>query len=173
MGHLENLPATAAPASAGTRLALNVGMVGRIEAVRGSVVDVRFASSATPGVREALRVRGAGRRLLEVQSRMAPGLVRALALQGSSGLARGMEVEAGGGPLTVPVGRELLGRIIDGLGAPLDGGPPIPAAERRSVSAETRGANRPRRISSSRAIGRVGIALDRDARHSSVSASGP
>lgn len=108
-------------------------MFGVIEAISGSVVDVRFLDGRTPLAREACAIDEPARRLLEVQAQVAPGLVRALALFDTRGLKRGMGVEATGAPLTVPVGRALLGRLIDCLGQPLDGGPPVDASERLPV----------------------------------------
>ena len=109
------------------------GMRGSIEAIHGSVADVRFEPAFTPGVRDALLVVEPQSRVLEVQAHLAPGLVRTLALRETAGLRRGMEVTATGAPLTVPVGPALLGRVIDCLGAPLDGGLPIAGAERQPV----------------------------------------
>jgi F-type H+-transporting ATPase subunit beta len=108
-------------------------MRGVIEAIFGSVVDVRFPAGASPRLREALHVEDAGDRALEVQSQIEPGLVRGLALEGSAGLSRGMCVDATGSALLVPVGNGLLGRVVDCLGQPLDGGPPIEAEEYRSI----------------------------------------
>ncbi|WP_428265068.1 F0F1 ATP synthase subunit beta [Haliangium sp.] len=124
-------------------------MHGSIEAIYGSVVDVRFAATATPAVREALMVAvepapasaapdrlataGERERTLEVQAQLGPGLVRAMAIEGGAGLARGMRVHATGRTLTVPVGRELLGRVIDCLGHPLDGGAPVATDTRRPI----------------------------------------
>ncbi len=105
-------------------------MLGIVEAIQGGVVDVRFAEHATPAVREALRVVEPEPRTLEVQGQLEPGLVRCLALQSTAGLSRQHRVEATGKPLEVPVGRMLLGRVIDCLGQPLDAGEPIVAAHR-------------------------------------------
>jgi len=71
--------------------------------------------------------------MLEVQAHLDAGLVRALSLGPTSGLQRGAAVEATGSPLTVPVGRELLGRVIDATGSPLDGGAPVEARERSPI----------------------------------------
>lgn len=119
---------------AGLLLAVNAVMRGVIESVDGGVVDVRFAS-ATPVVRDALRVVASAPYDLEVQAVVAPGLVRALCLQNTAGLRRGMAVDAPHGPLQVPVGRELLGRVVGCMGQPLDGGPPIHTEHQRPVHA--------------------------------------
>jgi F-type H+-transporting ATPase subunit beta len=102
-------------------------MDGRVESVRGSVVDVRFAEGHEPGLREALCISGSEPRDLEVLSHPEPGLVRGLALQSTAGVRRGDVVRAVGGPLRVPVGPGVLGRLMDCTGRPLDGGPPIEA----------------------------------------------
>jgi F-type H+-transporting ATPase subunit beta len=102
----------------------NSARTGHIEAVAGSVVDVRFATSETPAVLDALEVVKSGT-VLEVQGQREPGVVRAIALMRTAGLARGDEVVATGGPIRVPVGRALLGRVVDCLGAPVDGAPDI------------------------------------------------
>jgi len=102
---------------------------GAIESVRGSVVEVGFRRGNEPRLRDALEVESDPPRDLEVASHPAPGLVRCLALQSTAGLRRGMRVRPLGGPLRVPVGPEVLGRLIDCIGDPLDGGGPIGAHE--------------------------------------------
>lgn len=100
-------------------------MQGVIEAIHGSVADVRFDSAFSPAIREALRVVESRGRMMEVQAQIEPGLVRALALDETAGMKRGLVVESLGTPLTIPVGSSLLGRVVDCLGQPLDGGPPV------------------------------------------------
>ena len=115
-------------------------MHGVVEAVYGSVVDLRFPLGSVPGLREALRIGatgpGAASELIEVQSELEPGLVRGLALRGGKGLRRGAAAERTGAMLTVPVGDALLGRVVDCLGHPLDGGPPIESRTYRPVHRE-------------------------------------
>jgi len=105
-------------------------VTGVIERVASNVVDVRFPEGDAPPIRGALR---AGDAWFEVQAQLAPDLVRGLALQGTRGLARGARVEDVGAPLSVPVGSGLLGRVVDCLGRPLDGLPPVEGAPRRSI----------------------------------------
>jgi F-type H+-transporting ATPase subunit beta len=102
---------------------------GTVVAVRGSVLEVVFPGGRIPELAEALEVKtGRGDVLVaEVQAQLAAETVRAVALEPTSGLARGARVRATGGPITVPVGRAPLGRVLDVLGRPLDGGPPLPA----------------------------------------------
>ena len=110
-------------------------MRGAVTAVHGGVVDVRFDRGFSPAVREALRIPEGGA-MLEVHAHLEAGLVRALSLSPTSGLKRGTIVEATGDALTIPVGRELLGRVVDATGAPLDGGPAIASGERRPIHRE-------------------------------------
>jgi F-type H+-transporting ATPase subunit beta len=107
---------------------------GHIEAILGNVVDVRFAEQEAPAVREMLRLADRPDHVFEVQWQLGGGLVRAVALQPSTGLCRGSVVRAEGVGLTFPVGRALLGRVVDCLGRPLDGSPAVDAqGERRPV----------------------------------------
>ncbi|WP_349665484.1 F0F1 ATP synthase subunit beta [Pseudomonas sp. NW5] len=101
---------------------------GRVSAVRGAVLDVYFPE-ALPALGEALRVQceDGSRLLAEVQAHLDPHQVRAIALASTAGLARGVAVQALGGPLEVPVGEALLGRLVDVSGAPRDRGPALPA----------------------------------------------
>lgn len=105
-------------------------MQGSIERVHGGIIDVRFSNGDTPLVREALAVNDEPPRMLEVQAQLGPGRVRALCMSSTKGLRLGQRVDAVGSPLTVPVGPEVLGRVIDCLGGPLDGKGPVTAAER-------------------------------------------
>ncbi|KFE36294.1 F0F1 ATP synthase subunit beta [Thioclava atlantica] len=97
--------------------------------MRGAVVDVAFPADALPAINEALHVAMPGRAplLLEVQYQLDAGTVRAIALQTTSGLRRGASVEASGGPITVPVGEAVLGRLLDVTGAIGDKGAALPA----------------------------------------------
>ncbi|MGM0577725.1 MAG: F0F1 ATP synthase subunit beta [Myxococcota bacterium] len=108
-------------------------MDGTVESVRGSVVDVRFPVGQEPRPREALRLADEDLATLEVHSHPEPGLARALALVSTRGLRRGHGVTATGGPPMIPVGDELLGRVSDCLGRPLDGGLPIATEARLPI----------------------------------------
>ncbi|HEY8432726.1 MAG TPA: F0F1 ATP synthase subunit beta [Sandaracinaceae bacterium] len=96
---------------------------GAVERVLGSVVDVRFEGDPPP-VRSALFTTDRSG-FFEVQAQLDRGLVRALALQSTAGLACGTPIVTDDAPLSIPVGRPLLSRVVDCLGRPLDGGPPI------------------------------------------------
>ncbi len=100
-------------------------MRGAIEAVQGSVVDLRFPSGQEPALREAVRCDLHPTIVLEVQSHVGPGLARALSLSPTAGLSRGEPVTRTGRPLEIAVGPNLFGRVVDCLGRPLDGGPPL------------------------------------------------
>lgn len=102
---------------------------GRVTRVRGSVVDVEFPERALPRVNDALNVASGdgGRVVLEVQQHLDPMHVRAVALSFTEGVRRGAIVEATGAPITVPVGENMLGRLVDVLGEPIDRLPPPPA----------------------------------------------
>jgi F-type H+-transporting ATPase subunit beta len=102
---------------------------GRVAAVRGNVVDVRFPPPL-PGRYRALRTGADERIVLEVESHVAPDTVRCIALTPTRGLARGAAVADTGGMIEVPVGRALLGRMLNLFGEPLDRRPP-PEAEAR------------------------------------------
>ena len=98
-------------------------MEGVVEAVFATMVDVSFPEGRLPRLRDALRVLDGTDRMLEVQAHVGHGTVRALSLEAAAGLRRGVRVEALGEPLRIPVGPALLGRVVDCLGRPLDGGP--------------------------------------------------
>ncbi len=97
---------------------------GLVVAVRGPVIDVTFDSDKLPSINEALRIEGpSGDLIAEVQSHVDERVVRAVALQTTSGLARGAQAEATGAPVLVPVGDAVLGRLINVTGVIGDGGP--------------------------------------------------
>src|SRR6266542_3501810 len=92
---------------------------GKIVQVIGPVVDVEFEPGGLPSIYNAL--------VLEVAQHLGEGTVRAVAMAATDGLSRGMRVDDTGGPITVPVGRETLGRIMNIIGEPVDKGPAINA----------------------------------------------
>ena len=104
---------------------------GTVVAVRGSVVTAAFAG-ALPSLQNLLLARD-GQVQLEIVGHLEGGRVQAIALTPTRGLARGMPVVDTGGPPSVPVGRELLGRMIDMFGQPIDGGPGFAGVGRRSI----------------------------------------
>ena len=108
---------------------------GRVVAVRGPVLDVDF-SPPLPAITHAIMVHGdqSGPLVAEVQSHLNERTVRAIALQSTAGLKRGTNTTTTGAPIMIPVGEQVLGRIVNVLGQPADGGPPLPdAMERWSI----------------------------------------
>lgn len=105
---------------------------GRIVQIIGAVIDVEFPREDVPQVYDALKV--PERDLtLEVQQQLGDGVVRAIAMGSSEGVSRGLAVENTGAPISVPVGIETLGRIMDVLGNPIDECGPIGEKERASI----------------------------------------
>lgn len=100
---------------------------GRIQQVQGSVVDVAFPKGAAPSIYEALEVERENTfpLVLEVEKLLADDVVRCVALDTTDGIRRGVEVRNTGRPVSVPVGPETLGRILNVLGQPVDNKGPI------------------------------------------------
>ncbi len=97
---------------------------GRIVQIIGAVIDVEFERESVPQVYEALTVDNT-EITLEVQQQLGDGVVRTIALGSTEGLSRGLTVADTGAPVSVPVGVETLGRIMDVLGRPIDERGPI------------------------------------------------
>lgn len=111
---------------------------GRVHAVRGAVIDVRFDAGALPALNEALIVEWDRPEtlMLEVHGHLDLTTLRAVALQATAGLSRGVPVRATGTPITVPVGAAVLGRLLDVTGRMRDLGVPLPDdTPRRSIHA--------------------------------------
>jgi F-type H+-transporting ATPase subunit beta len=111
---------------------------GKIVQCIGAVVDVEFPRDQMPKVYDALLLdeegsTGEAGLTLEVQQQLGDGVVRTIAMGSSDGLSRGMKVKSTGGPIMVPVGPGVLGRIMDVLGRPIDEAGPIDSDERRSI----------------------------------------
>jgi F-type H+-transporting ATPase subunit beta len=92
---------------------------GHIVQIIGAVIDVEFPRDAVPSVYDALLLEG-GETTLEVQQQLGDGIVRTIAMGSTEGLKRGLKAENTGSPISVPVGTETLGRIMDVLGRPID-----------------------------------------------------
>ena len=101
---------------------------GRIVQIIGAVIDVEFDRNNVPKVYDALSVTESGL-TLEVQQQLGDGIVRTIAMGISDGLSRGLEVTNTGAPISIPVGEETLGRIVDVLGTPIDEKGPVEAKE--------------------------------------------
>ncbi|WP_048308758.1 F0F1 ATP synthase subunit beta [Halomonas sp. PR-M31] len=107
-------------------------MSGRIVQIIGAVIDVEFPRDEVPKVYDALKVSEAGT-VLEVQQQLGDGVVRAIAMGSTEGLKRGFEVENTGAAISVPVGKETLGRIMNVLGEPIDEAGEIGEQERMPI----------------------------------------
>ncbi|MCZ6658570.1 MAG: F0F1 ATP synthase subunit beta [Gammaproteobacteria bacterium] len=105
---------------------------GRIVQIIGAVIDVEFNREDVPNVYDALKVTKSGT-TLEVQQQLGDGVVRTIAMGSSDGLSRGLEVSNSGEPISVPVGEETLGRILDVLGQPIDEKGPVNAQQHMPI----------------------------------------
>jgi F-type H+-transporting ATPase subunit beta len=129
--------------------------IGRVIQIAGPAVDVQFGEGHLPPIYEALHVTSEGFKVpspinvvLEVQQHLGEGRVRCVAMQATDGMVRGMKVIDLGGPISVPVGKGTLGRVINVIGEPVDNlGPvqadkklpihrPAPSFEEQSTTAE-------------------------------------
>ena len=110
-------------------------MKGKIIQIIGPVVDVEFADETLPAIYDALEIKVPTGETLVVETRQHLGgnRVRAVAMSTTDGLARGMEVVSTGAPMSVPVGKEVLGRMCNVLGEVIDGKAEIKATEKRSI----------------------------------------
>jgi len=113
---------------------------GTIVAIRGVVVDVQFDDAQTPTIYDALHVERTvdGKKetlTLEVEAVVDAGLVRTVAMGDVYGLKRGQKVKNTGSPISVPVGEETLGRIVNVLGEPIDAAGPVKSTKKRSIHA--------------------------------------
>ena len=108
--------------------------VGTVVEVKGPVVDIRFSSEEIPEIYNALTVRlqtpgdddeNETELVLEVQQLLGDDVVRTVAMASTDGLQRGVDVQDTGNPITVPVGGQVLGRVLDVLGNPVDEKGPI------------------------------------------------
>ena len=111
---------------------VNAGVQGKIVQCIGAVVDVEFPRNQMPKVYDALKLEGSAL-TLEVQQQLGDGVVRTIALGSSDGLKRGLMVTNTGNPITVPVGKSTLGRIMDVLGNPIDERGPVDQALTASI----------------------------------------
>ena len=106
----------------------------------GAVIDIEFPREHLPNIYDALILEDSGQSSLiekgltfEVEQQLGDGVVRCIALGSSDGLRRGMKVKGTGAPISVPVGKGTLGRIMDVLGRPIDEVGPIRSNDRRSI----------------------------------------
>ena len=108
--------------------------IGQIRQVMGAVVDVQFEGGVLPAILNALETSNQGQRLvLEVAQHLGENTVRTIAMDSSEGLVRGQNVTDTGAPISVPVGDETLGRIMNVIGEPVDEAGPIKTAIKRAI----------------------------------------
>jgi len=105
---------------------------GRIVSVIGAVIDVEFPRNDVPKVYDALMIDD-NNTTLEVQQQLGDGVVRTIAMGSSEGISRGLAVSNTEGPISVPVGEQTLGRIMDVLGNPIDDRGPINETDRMPI----------------------------------------
>jgi F-type H+-transporting ATPase subunit beta len=114
--------------------------IGRVIQIAGPAVDVQFEEAKMPLIYTALRVVSEGFDvpapvdvILEVQQHLGEGRVRCVAMEATEGMVRGMKAIDTGGQITVPVGRETLGRVLNVIGKPVDELGPVNAKEHRPI----------------------------------------
>ena len=114
--------------------------VGKVVEIIGPVVDVEFSQGRLPEIYNAVEITSAGftsptpiRIITEVQYHLGENRVRTISMQSTDGLVRGMQAIDLGGPITVPVGREVLGRLINVIGDPVDNMGPIGESKRYPI----------------------------------------
>ena len=108
---------------------------GRIVQIIGAVIDVEFDRQSVPKIYDALKVENT-ETTLEVQQQLGDGIVRTIAMGSTEGLKRGLPVQNTGAPISVPVGKGTLGRIMDVLGRPIDEAGPVQADTTWSIHRE-------------------------------------
>jgi len=128
--------ATAVKEQGAGTAAAPVQNVGHIVQVIGPVLDIEFEPEHLPEIYNALEISNPNatppiRIVAEVQQHIGQNQVRAVAMSSTDGVTRGMAATDTGSPITVPVGDAPLGRILNVLGEPVDGGEPIPASTER------------------------------------------
>src|SRR5580693_1319276 len=121
---MSNVPSTAPNGGA-------AASAGKVVQVIGPVVDVEFPDGKLPKILNALKLANPGissskdNLTLEVAQHLGENTVRAVAMDTTDGLVRGMVVRDTGAPIAMPVGPECLGRILNVIGDPVDDGPPV------------------------------------------------
>jgi len=117
---------------------MSANNVGHVVQVMGPVVDVAFEHGHLPEILNAINIKKGGGKdgstlVLEVQQHLGENQVRTVAMSSTDGIARGMPAEDTGGPITVPVGKEVLGRILNVVGDPVDEAGPVKTTLRRAI----------------------------------------
>jgi len=117
---------------------MSAGARGTVVQVIGSILDAEFGEGNLPEIRNALlidsEIGGRKTRLVsEVQQHLGGSRVRAVALDSTDGIPRGCPIVDTGSPITVPVGTEVLGRVFNLLGEPVDGKGPLKGSKRMPI----------------------------------------
>ncbi len=114
--------------------------IGKVIQIAGPAVDVEFGQATLPPIYEALRVTSEGfdvpqsiSVILEVQQHLGEGRVRCVAMEATEGMVRGMKAIDLGGPISVPVGKGTLGRVMNVIGEPVDQLGPIASAKKMPI----------------------------------------
>ena len=120
-----------------------MGKIGKVVQIIGPVVDVEFGEDHLPSIYNAVRIADPGKDtgvpvdvIAEVEQHLGENRVRCVAMEPTDGMVRGMPAEDLGQPITVPVGRATLGRVINVVGKPVDKLGPVEAAERWPIHRE-------------------------------------
>ena len=105
--------------------------IGKVIQITGPVLDIRFREGELPDLKNAIEIQSEDRKVVaEVAQQVGDDVVRCIAISSTDGLVRGMDALDTGGPITVPVGEECLGRVFNLLGEPVDNRPAPEAKER-------------------------------------------
>ena len=114
--------------------------IGKVIQISGPAVDVQFEEATMPPIYQALRVVSDGfsvpapiNVILEVQQHLGEGRVRTVAMEATDGMVRGMKAIDLGGPISVPVGKETLGRVLNVIGEPVDELGPVGEKQRNPI----------------------------------------
>ena len=99
--------------------------IGKITQIIGAVLDIKFSEGHLPEINDAINVtmQDGKKLVVEVSQHLGDDTVRCIAMGSTDGLVRGMEAEATGAPISVPVGENTLGRMFNVLGEPIDESP--------------------------------------------------
>ena len=117
--------------------------IGKVIQIIGPAVDIEFEEGHLPAINNAVRITDDGQLgkvpidvVAEVAGHIGESQVRCIAMKPTDGMVRGMKAEDLGGPISVPVGNQTLGRILNVLGEPVDNKGPVPSKERWPIHRE-------------------------------------
>jgi F-type H+-transporting ATPase subunit beta len=120
--------------------AITKGVIGKVIQIAGPAVDIQFAEGQIPTIHTAIRITSEGFNvptplnvIVEVAQHIGEGRVRTIALQPTDGMVRGMNAESLGEPVSVPVGKQTLGRVLNVIGEPVDNMGPVNTAQRYPI----------------------------------------